>query len=214
MDGNRRWAREHNVPVFEGHQKGYEKFKEVVRWAKEANIQTLICYAFSTENWKRTEDEVGYLMQLFETALKNEFDEVSKENARIRFIGERGALSENMQKLMGNLEDKTKNNTAITVVIAISYGGRAEIVNALRKAHSEGGDLSEEAVAQHLWTHDLPDPDIVIRTGGEKRLSNFLPWQSVYSELFFKDSYWPDFSKAEFEDILKEFSERERRHGK
>lgn len=214
MDGNRRWAEEHGLPVFEGHRRGYEKLKEVVSWAREAGIGTLIFYAFSTENWNRAQNEVEYLMRLFETALKEEFGQLQKENARIVCIGERERLPQNIQTLVRDLEEKTKNNTAITVAVAISYGGRKEIVEAARKASAEGLGFTEETFAKHLWTNNLPDPDAIIRTGGEQRLSNFLPWQSVYSELFFVDSYWPDFSKEEFDAILKEFPERSRRRGK
>ncbi|MBI2108946.1 MAG: di-trans,poly-cis-decaprenylcistransferase [Parcubacteria group bacterium] len=217
MDGNRRWAMAHSFPTYEGHKKGYEKLKEVVGWAKEVGVKVLVVYAFSTENWNRTEEEVSYLMDLFREVLKNEIETLSGEDTKIRFLGTRNRFPEDMQALMHEAEEKTKDKKEFTLGIALSYGGRAEIISAaqaLCSFASSQKEIAEADFANHLFTVGIADPDIIIRTGGEKRLSNFLPWQSVYSELFFIDTFWPDFSKKEFEMILAEFGERERRRGK
>lgn len=215
MDGNRRWAKEKGLPTLEGHRQGFNKFKEVGVWAKEAGIKHLIFYAFSTENWNRSEEEVSYLLDLFTDAIGREAERLKEENARMLFIGELNRFPEALQELMEQVARDSANNTGITVTIALSYGGRAEITHAINGLLAEGrGSITEEEFSRCLWTKDIPDPDIIIRTGGEKRLSNFLPYQSVYSELFFSDTYWPDFSKEEFLGILDEFSRRERRRGK
>lgn len=215
MDGNRRWAKEKGIHVLEGYKAGYEKLKEVISWAKEESVKNLIFFAFSTENWNRKEEEVSYLMNILKTALVNEFDEIEKENVRIVFAGQKERFSEELQKLIKNVEEKTRNNTEGTVVLALSYGGRSEILSAVNYALESGKKrITEEEFNNLLWTKSIPDPDIIIRTSGEKRLSGFLPWQSVYSELFFIDTYWPAFSKEEFLQILEEYSIRERRRGK
>lgn len=215
MDGNRRWARAHDKPVFEGHGEGYKKLQDVVRWAREVGIPHVIAYAFSTENWQRSEDEVGYLMKLFRSSLENETKKLVEERIRVRFIGDRSRFSEEVQKMMEKMEAETGAEYDITLHLAMSYGGRAEIVAATNALLAEGSStVSEDTFAQKLWSHPMPDPDIIIRTGGEKRLSGFLPWQSVYSELFFADTLWPAFTKEEFDSILAEFATRERRRGK
>jgi len=215
MDGNRRWARERGLPTLEGHLRGYRKLKNVMSWAKEAGVPHLIFYTFSTENWNRSKEEVGYLMKLFETAFANEIDEIKKKGIRLRFIGQRERFSEKLQAAMARAERDTAENTEGTVAFALSYGGRQEIIEAANALLKEGKKQTDEAAfGEHLWSAGIPDPDIIIRPGGEKRLSNFLPWQSVYSELFFSDTYWPDFSKEEFLGILKEYGERGRRRGK
>jgi undecaprenyl diphosphate synthase len=215
MDGNRRWARAQNKPVFDGHAEGYKKLEEVLRWARAANIPHLVAYAFSTENWQRSEEEVGYLMKLFRSVLEKEMKKLIDERVRVCFVGDRSRFSEDLQKMMDTMEKETAAAYDITLHLLMSYGGRAEIlaaVNALLE--EEATVVSEEAFANNLWSHGMPDPDLIIRTGGEKRLSNFLPWQSVYSELFFSDSFWPAFTKEEFDSILAEFAQRERRRGK
>lgn len=216
MDGNRRWAKEKGLPTLGGHKAGYKKLKEVISWAQEAAVKNLIFYTFSTENWNRAKKEVDYLMDIFKTALSKELDEIKKKNVRIRFVGQRERFTDKLRLLMDNAEKETAHNTGYTVVFALSYGGRAEIIDAVNKIVNKKIDepVTEESFQQYLWTVGIPDPDIIIRTGGERRLSNFLPWQSVYSELFFTDTYWPDFNKEEFNTILKQFSERERRRGK
>lgn len=215
MDGNRRWAREKGLSTIEGHARGYEKLKEVVEWMKEVEIQNLIIYAFSIENWNRPEEEVSYLMSLLRKILTEQLEEFNKKGVKIIFAGDLKRFSKDIQMLMNEAQEKTKDNTKLTLVLGVSYGGRIEIMHAVNGLLKEGrNSVSEEEFSQALWTKDVPDPDIIIRTSGEKRLSGFLPWQSVYSELFFPKSYWPAFSKEEFLDILKEFSSRIRRHGK
>jgi undecaprenyl diphosphate synthase len=215
LDGNRRWAKAKGLPTFEGHRRGYEKVKELMGWAKEAGVKYVLAYAFSTENWNRTPEEVSYLMGLFKGTLTRGLDELQRAGIRVRYIGERSRFSPELQALMTGVENETEALPGPTLVLALSYGGRAEIVQAVQKAVKEGKEeLTEQDFASHLWTAGIPDPDLIIRTGGEKRLSGFLTWQSVYSELFFVDTYLPDFSKEEFQAILSEFAGRERRMGR
>jgi len=214
MDGNRRWARAHNKLVFEGHREGYKKLQDVAKWAHEAKIAHVVAYAFSTENWQRSEEEVGYLMKLFRFILDNETKKMVDERVRVRFVGDRARFSEDIQKGMERMEQETAKDFDITLYLAMSYGGRAEILNTTNALIAKGQLVTEGEFSKALWTGDMPDPDILIRTGGEKRLSGFLPWQSVYSELFFVDAWWPEFSEENFKNILSEFNARERRHGK
>lgn len=217
MDGNRRWARKNNLPAFEGHRRGYDTLKKVGEWAREAGVGCLILYAFSTENWNRAKEEVGYLMNLFRWILKEELQRFKKERIRITVIGKKELLPEDIQKQVALVEEETKHFSDFHLVFAISYGGRSEILYAVRgiiQENKKEDEITEAMFSKHLWTKDIDDPDIIIRTSGEKRLSNFLPWQSVYSELFFVDTLWPDFSKKEFLAILEEYSKREKRIGK
>ena len=223
MDGNRRWAATRGLPAFEGHRAGFEAMKRLAEHApyfqKTYGLEYVVVYAFSTENWNRSAEEVAGLMKLFEFGLTElskhltERGNRDKENAiRVRVIGERGRFSTKMQTLMADIEEKTKNFGGITIVFALSYGGRADILDAVRKVRSVS-EVTEETFSGALSTAGIPDPDIIIRTGGEKRLSNFLTWQSVYSELFFPDTLWPDFTPKMLEDIIAEYYSRERRHG-
>ena len=215
LDGNRRFAKARGLPTLEGHRRGYEKVKEIMRWAQEAGISFVIAYAFSTENWNRTPEEVSYLMDLFKEALTRQVQELKAEGIRVRCIGERERFSPELQKLMKDAEEETTRLPGSTLVLALSYGGRADIVQAARRAVREGKtNITESEFSPLLWTHGIPDPDLIIRTGGEHRLSGFLTWQSVYSELFFTDTYLPDFSKEEFSAILTEYAKRERRMGR
>jgi undecaprenyl diphosphate synthase len=218
IDGNRRWAKKEGLLSIEGHMAGKEKLKESVQWAKEAGITSVVAYVFSTENWKRTEEEVSYLFDLLKIVFQSENKFWKDEQVKIRFIGQLERLPEDLQRAMKETEKETEENTAITFVVALSYGGRSEIVVAAQRFAELPKELRESAnedtFTQFLSTYGIPDPDLVIRTGGEKRLSNFLLWQIAYSELFFVDTLWPDFSKEEFLNILEEFSGRERRHGK
>lgn len=215
MDGNRRWAKENGLSPYEGHSEGYKKLKEAVRWAREASIPHVVIYAFSTENWQRSEEEVGYLMRIFRSILENEVKKMIEDRVRVRFIGDLSRFSEDIRNMMRDMETETAETYDITLHLAMSYGGRTEILSAVNALLKEGaGPVSEEVFSKKLWSHPMPDPDLIIRTGGEKRLSNFLPWQSVYSELFFTDTKWPAFTKEEFDAILAEFSTRERRRGK
>jgi len=215
MDGNRRWAKEQNLLAFKGHEQGYEKFKNAIKDATDFGVKNLIFYGFSTENWKRTEKEVKYMLNLMEKGF-SDLKEIHENKLQIRFIGEREKFSTKLKTLMEDLEEKTKKYKNGLVVIALSYGGRAEIVHAANKIleSDEKAPITEENFAKYLWTKDIPDPDLIIRTGEAMRLSNFLPWQSVYSELYFTSTYWPDFNKEEFEYILEDYRNRERRMGK
>lgn len=214
MDGNRRWAKAKNLPTFDGHRRGYEKLKEVTRWVNKAGIKHLIVYALSTENWNRTKDEVSYLLDLIRLVLTEDFELIKKEGGRIICIGERERFSTEIRELMNRVERETSAAQGVTLVLALSYGGRAEIVRAANEAVSKGVPVDEKSFGNLLWTKNIPDPDLIIRTGGEMRLSGFLPWQAVYSELFFTKTFWPDFSEEEFKFILEEFSGRKRNFGK
>lgn len=215
MDGNRRWAKERGLETLEGHKAGAEKIFELAEWANEADIEEVILYTFSTENWNRAEEEVGYLMRLAEELFTEQLPKFKESSVKLRFIGDLSRASERIQSVMKNAEEETKDGGKGTLVFAFSYGGRPEILVAVNKLLQEGKDVvSEEEFSGALWSAGLRDPDLILRTGGERRLSNFLPWQSVYSELFFTDTKWPDFSKEEFSAVLAEYAERERRHGK
>jgi undecaprenyl diphosphate synthase len=215
MDGNRRWAKARGQVSLEGHTAGYKKLEDVLRWAGEAKVSNVVAYAFSTENWQRSEEEVGHLIKLLRFVLENETKKMLDNHVRIRFVGDRTRFSPDMQKMMEKMETATAVSYDITLHLLMSYSGRAEILAATNALLAEGAQTtSEEQFTEKLWSYPMPDPDLIIRTGGEMRLSNFLPWQSVYSELFFTKTLWPDFSKEEFDSILTAFASRERRHGK
>ena len=221
MDGNGRWAKKQGLPRSMGHKKGAEIVKEIAKAANERGIKFLTLYAFSTENWGRPKDEVETLMSLLRQYLKSDLSELKKNNIRIRFIGERNMLDADIVQNMHKLERETKDNSGLCLCLAISYGARQEIVQAAQKLASliKNGDLSESDVdiqnfSAMLYTHEMPDPDIVIRTSGEQRISNFLLWQAAYAELFFTNTLWPDFSAQELDNIIEQFKSRERRYGK
>ena len=213
LDGNRRWAKEKGLLPLEGHRAGMENLTNAVRFIRKSGVTHLIVYAFSTENWNREPGEVSYLMDLFRESIKKQMKELGKEGVRVRFVGQRERFSTDLQQAMNDTEEETRQNSTFTLWVCLSYGGRAEIV-AAASAAAKSGEITEDSLAKNLWTAAMPDPDIIIRTSGEKRLSNFLPWQSVYSELFFIDTKWPAFTEEEFDSILAEFTARERRHGK
>lgn len=214
LDGNRRWAKEKGLPALEGHRRGFNLLKEAARWVRDRRVPHLAVFAFSTENWNRSQEEVGYLMDIFRDAIRDTGDELGKEGIRVRFIGERERFADDIKKGIVESEEKTKDNTNMTLWICLSYGARAEIVAAAQAASAHDGLLTEELLRQHFWSAEMPDPDIIIRTGGARRLSNFLLWQAAYSELFFIDPYWPDFSEKILDEILAEYTDRERRMGK
>ena len=214
MDGNRRWARGRGLPQLEGHREGLARSKDMLLWAEEAGIEEITLYAFSTENWNRAAEEVAYLMDLFREGIEDLFGEVMRRDFRMQFIGERARMPNDIQRLMETCEARSGQNTRGTMVLALSYGGRAEILSAVNRVLVAGREqVTEEELRSAMWSSGLSDPDLIIRTGGEKRLSNFLTWQSVYSELFFTDTMWPDFSRKEFNGILADFASRERRPG-
>jgi undecaprenyl diphosphate synthase len=214
MDGNRRWARARNLPTFEGHQKGYAKLKEVAEWCKEAGVAHLALYAFSTENWNRSKEEVSYLMDLFGIMLRTELPKLRKENTAVYVAGKIELFPESLQKAILDMHATNPKDATQHIWVCASYGGRAEILAGVNALLASGvKEVDEQAFADSLWTAGMPEPDIIVRTSGEHRLSGFLTWASVYSELFFIDSYWPDFSKREFMDVLEEYYARERMRG-
>jgi len=212
LDGNRRWAKEKGLSAFEGHKKGLDNIKKVINWCKEKGIKTLTLFVFSTENWKRPKNEVDYLMKLAEK-MELHFNEASKQNVKIRVIGQRDGLSPKVQKSINKLEELTKNNKAMTLNLALSYGGRAEIVEAVKSVIKQKipvDNINEALISKNLWTSDL---DLIIRTGKEQRISNFLIWQAAYSELYFLKKYWPDFNKKDLEEAISEYVRRQRKFG-
>jgi undecaprenyl diphosphate synthase len=220
MDGNGRWAKARNLPRVAGHQRGAEAVRRTVRASVDLGISYLTLYGFSNENWKRPESEVVGLMGLLRLYLRKEIDELDDEGVRIRFIGDRGRLADDIVSLIEMAEHRTKDNDRLNLVAAISYGGRQEITQAARRLVREALDgrieadsIDENALNDRLATADLPDPDLLIRTSGEQRISNFLLWQSAYAELVFVDTLWPDFCKSDLEDAVREFQRRERRFG-
>lgn len=217
MDGNRRWARQRNVSTEAGHKAGFNALKNIAkefpRLKKEYGLEYVNIYAFSTENWKRDPEEVSYLLALFEEGMNELSAKLDEINVRVRVIGDLRRFPEHLQKKLLALEEKTLSNTEGTVAFALSYGGRAELVDSINRMISQGKEVTEEDVSKVLWTNDIPDPDIIIRTSGEHRLSNFLPWQSVYSEFFFPETLWPDFTVQDLEGIFAEYYTRERRRG-
>ena len=221
MDGNGRWALKRALPRTAGHKKGAEVVINIAKAAKNMGIKYLTIYAFSTENWKRSKDEVDTLMNLLREYLSRDFKELDKENIRIRFIGERQMLAADIIEKIQKLEAQTKNNTAATLVVALSYGSRAEITNAayqiglkIKNGDILPEDIDEKTISDMLYTKDIPDPDILIRTSGEQRLSNYLLWQLAYSEFFFTQTLWPDFTAEELKQIVETYQTRERRYGK
>jgi len=221
MDGNRRWAKKHGLPKNFGHKKGAENVVKITRAMKDCGVKYLTLYAFSTENWQRSEEEVSTLMQLLKEYLDKELKEIMENNVRIVFIGERNMLSDDIQQKMSFIENESKNNTDLTLCIALSYGSRQEILSGVKrvaKSVIDGklqiDDITDNVFSSFLYTAGIPDPDILIRTSGEQRISNYLLWQIAYSELFFTETLWPDFGKEELSNIIKEFNKRERRYGK
>jgi len=221
MDGNGRWAQKRGLPRLAGHEKGAETLQEVVKAAVDLGVRYLTVYAFSTENWNRDKEEVSGLMKLLRKYMNSEFKPMQEEGVRILFMGERDMLDADIVEQMAKIERDSKANDKFTLCIALSYGSRQEIVSAVKKiallAKKEDiniKDIDARMVADMLYTRSIPDPDIVIRTSGEKRISNYLLWQIAYSELFFTPTLWPDFGREELEQIISEFKQRERRYGK
>lgn len=218
IDGNRRWARERNLPTLKGHQRGFELLKKVGEWIHERGVKILTIYAFSTENWNRSKTEVNYLMQLFVQALeKKNIEDCHKKGIKIQIIGQKERLSKFLQGKIKEAEELTKNNKKGVLNLAFSYGGRPEIIEAIKniiKKKVPANKISEDLINQNLWTKGLPEPDLIIRTGGRRRLSNFLTWQSAYAELYFLDKYWPDFTEKDLDKALNDYSHCQRNFGK
>lgn len=215
MDGNGRWAQKRKLPRTAGHKEGLEVAKRIISCAADAGVKYVTLYTFSTENWKRTEEEVGFLMGLVTRHLRAEYKFYKQHGIRIRHLGDTSRLPAEVQKEMVCAEEETANFDRMTVVLAINYGGRNELLRAMKKMAPKiaSGNVSEEDVSAAFDVPELPDADIIIRTGGEKRLSNFLLWQSAYSELFFSDTLWPDYTQEEFLATLGDFQQRNRRFG-
>ncbi len=215
-DGNRRWARKNGVPTFEGHKRGIENFKKITSFCKKKGIKILTFFTFSTENWKRPKAEINYLMRLFKETINSSIEKLHKEGVRLKVIGERKGLPKEVIKAIERAESLTKNNKEALLNLALNYGGRREIISAIEKIIKENKNykITENVFERYLWTKDLPDPDLIIRTGGEKRISNFLIWQMAYSELYFSKKFWPDFTTKDLSRILKDYQKRERRFGK
>lgn len=217
MDGNRRWAEEKNLPSAMGHKKGVDSLKNILRACNDFSIKYLTVYAFSTENWNRKKEEVEFLMNLVAVTLTNELAEMHKENVQIHFIGDLTKLSDKLQKILANAVETTKNNTGVVLQIALNYGSRDEIVHAVQKIVESGvksDEIDEQLISENLYTAGVPDPDILIRTGGEQRISNYLLWQIAYSEIIIRSEFWPDFDKNSLKDSILEFGKRQRRYGK
>jgi undecaprenyl diphosphate synthase len=221
MDGNGRWARRRHLPRVAGHRKGVDAVRDVITVASRINLKAITLYAFSAENWKRPRTETSFLMALLRAYLKKDLPLMMENNVRLRYIGRIHELPEAVQERMAWAQEQTSKNTGVIMTLALNYGGRAELIDAFRSivqaaAHNGGlGDLTidEETVSRHMYTADLPDPDLVIRTSGEMRLSNFLLWQLAYTELYVTPTLWPDFDGAHLLDAIADFQRRERRYG-
>ena len=215
MDGNRRWAKERNLPSMIGHKKGVDALKTTMRACDDFGIKYLTVYAFSTENWNRKPEEVNFLMNLLGETLKNELKEMNENNVVITFIGDTTKLSDKLQAILKNAVETTKCNTGVNLQIAFNYGSRDEIVHAVQNIVKEGiTDITEETISKHLYTKNIPDPDLLIRTGGEMRVSNYLLWQIAYSEFIVIPEFWPEFNKEKLAECVNEYKRRNRRFGK
>ncbi len=215
MDGNGRWAKKRGLPRSAGHVAGAKTFKSIARYCNKIGLKYLTVYAFSTENWKRPADEVNGIMNLLRDYLRDA-ENFKDENIRVRFIGDRTPLADDIKALMEKNENDSKNATGLTLYIAINYGGRDEIVKAVQKIVASGvsaSEVNEQLISNSLYTHDCPDPDFIIRPSGEYRLSNYLIWQSAYSEFWYSDVLWPDFTDKDLEKAIDDFSNRNRRFG-
>jgi undecaprenyl diphosphate synthase len=220
MDGNGRWAAARGLPRVEGHRRGVEALRKTVRAANELGISIVTIFSFSSENWSRPPSEISDLLLLLRRFIRNDLVELHKSNVRVRVIGERDDLAPDIRSLLQEAEDLTRNNDGFTLVVAFNYGARQEIARAARRLAAEVAkgrlavnDITPELLGRHLDAPDLPDPDVIIRTSGEQRLSNFLLWQSAYSELVFLPINWPDFDRAALESAIAEYRRRERRFG-
>jgi len=220
MDGNGRWAKARGLPRTAGHRKGVESVRRTVEAARELGISYLTMFGFSSENWRRPEGEVFDLMQLLRFYLRSEIAELHKNGIRLRVIGDRSRLSADIVTMIENAEELTRANANLNLIIALSYGSRQEITSAARQMVEDAlagrlqpEDVTEESFSGRLLTSDIPDPDLLVRTSGEQRISNFLLWQSAYTELVFVDTLWPDFTKRDLEDAIREFNQRDRRFG-
>lgn len=220
MDGNRRWAREKGLETKEGHKAGADNLENIAKYCNEIGVKYLTVYAFSTENWKRSQEEVSALMILLKSYLKKFSKNANKEGIRIKILGDISILDDGLRKSINEAVERTKNGAGLTLNIAFNYGGRAELTHAMKKIAQEVvdnkikiDDINESLIGEKLYTENQPDPDLLIRPGGELRISNFLPWQLVYSEFYFTDKFWPDFNNEDLLDAIKTFNKRNRKFG-
>lgn len=217
MDGNGRWAEKRNMPRTYGHKKGVETLKDIVKAFIEFGIPSLTVYAFSTENWKRPPKEVKYLMSLFSRTIENEADELNQQDVKVNIIGRRNNLDEKVLKNIEWIENLTQNNKKLELNIAFNYGGRAEIIDAVKKLINNTEinieEINQDLISDNLYNPNISNIEYIIRTGGDQRISNFLLWESAYAELYFTDTYWPDFSKSDLKKALEDFSSRDRKFG-
>ncbi|HIS74473.1 TPA: isoprenyl transferase [Candidatus Galligastranaerophilus intestinavium] len=216
MDGNRRWAKKNMLPSAMGHKKGVEALKKTLKAAHKFGVKYLTLYAFSTENWNRKQEEVDFLMNLLANTMKSQLEELNQNNVKLRFIGYLKALNPTLQEILAQAVETTKNNTGVNLQIAINYGARNEIVNAIKDMMYQGvkpEDVNEELVSKFLYTSSVPDPDLLIRTGGEMRISNYLLWQIAYCELYITKTFWPEFDEEALKNSILEFAKRQRRWG-
>lgn len=221
MDGNRRWAKSHNLDTKLGHKKGAEVLETISRYCNKIGLEYLTVYAFSTENWKRTKEEVGAIMLILQMYLDRFLKTADLDNIKLRILGDIDGVPEELRKKMIQMEERTKDNTGLNLNIAFNYGGRAEIVRATQRIAQDVldekmkiKDINEDTISNNLYTCGQSDPDLVIRTSGELRMSNFLPWQITYSEFLFLDKYWPDFTSEDIDNAINEYNNRHRRIGK
>jgi len=217
MDGNRRWAKDRNLLANQGHLAGHDRLKQVGDWCLERGIKVLTVFAFSTENWKRTEEEVGFLMDLLEASLTKELQSFHEKGVRMRIIGRRDGLRPSIVRAIEAAEELTKENTRATFCICVNYGGRLEIVDACKTLIQKGmsaDKIDEAAIQSAMYWPEMPDPDLIVRTSGEERISGFLLWQSAYSEIYWCEKHWPDFDEAELDKALESYAVRQRRFGK
>ena len=213
MDGNGRWAKKRGLPRTAGHAAGAEVFRKIATCCSNLGIEYFTVYAFSTENWKRPKEEVDTIMSLLEKYLHEAIEKMEKENVRLKVLGDTSRLSPEICKLIAETDEKSKHITGMQANICINYGGRDEIVNAVKKAVASGKEIDEQLISDCMYTSGMPDPDLIIRPSGEKRLSNFLLWQSAYSEFYYTDTLWPDFTEKELVKALCDFQGRNRRFG-
>jgi len=218
LDGNGRWAKKRGLPRTAGHAAGAETFRKIATYCKNIGVEYLTVYAFSTENWKRPEEEVGTIMKLLDRYLREAISTMAKDRIKMKVLGDTTALSPELQEMVAETNRISEGYEGFQANICLNYGGRAEIVQAARRyaeacANGEAGELSEELFSSYMYSAGIPDPDLLIRPGGEKRISNFLLWQCAYSEFYFTDVLWPDFSSAELDKAIADFKSRDRRYG-
>ncbi len=216
LDGNRRWAREHKLPLIEGHRQGYQALKKVTLEAFNQGVEYVSAYVFSTENWKRGKDEVAALLALLLWVFKHELATLNREGVRLKVIGSKARLGKALLKAIHEAEKQTENNTHGTLVLCLNYGGQQEVVDATKRIVAAGYDPEEitpELISKHVYAPEVPPVDFIVRASGEQRLSNFMTWRSVYSELLFTKAYWPDFGVSDLHQVLQEFAQRQRRFG-